>query len=76
MNVVREGVGRPPTGNDEQIAIRVSKDDLARAERLQDRLAPPGVSVNRSDVLRAALRRGLDVLESEHAAPAKKPSKR
>jgi hypothetical protein len=67
MNVVREDVGRPATGNDEQIALRISKEDVARAARLQGVLAPPGVAVNRSDVLRAALRRGLEALEADHA---------
>jgi hypothetical protein len=58
-------VGRPSTGNDEQIALRITKDDLARAASLQGVLAPPGVAVNRSDVLRAAIHRGLDVLEGQ-----------
>jgi hypothetical protein len=55
--------GRPATANEKQLSLRVSRTDLDRAERLQGVLAPSGVVVTRSDVLRAALRRGFEAIE-------------
>jgi hypothetical protein len=75
MSVVEVGVARPPSGNDEQIAIRLPKEWLARADKLSDFIAKPGVGVTRSDVLRAALARGLDALEEERRHAEAKPGK-
>jgi hypothetical protein len=79
MNLVRvDAVGRPKTENEELVTLRLSPEDLVRADRLRGLLVP-SVPLTRSDALRAALRRGLDALEAEHAVPArasKKTSKR
>jgi Arc/MetJ-type ribon-helix-helix transcriptional regulator len=58
-------MGRPATENDQQIAIRLPAEWLARADKLIPALTTPGLAVSRSDVLRAALARGLDALERE-----------
>jgi predicted DNA-binding protein len=78
MTVVQRGVPRPKSGNDEQVALRLPKEWTERADRLRDRgvIAEPGVGVTRSDVLRAAISRGLDALEAEADAPKPKGRKR
>lgn len=58
-------VPRKPSENDEQIALRLPQEWLTRADALRDVIAKPGVGVTRSDVLRAALARGLQALEEE-----------
>jgi Arc/MetJ-type ribon-helix-helix transcriptional regulator len=48
-----------------RIAIRLDRDVLRRARRLEDTLGHvSGARTSRSDVLREALLRGLDVLEA------------
>ena len=49
------------SGNDEQVALRLPKEWTERADRLRESgvIAAPGVGVTRSDVLRAAISRGL-----------------
>jgi hypothetical protein len=78
MNGVQAGgVPRPSTGNDSSVALRLPEAWLARAEALRDFLASklgPGGELTRSDVLRAALARGLEALEAERAA-VRKPTK-
>jgi predicted transcriptional regulator len=66
------------------LSVRVSDSVPARLDVLAPRIAPPGAEFGRSDAARAALERGLAVLEEElglaeveekPAAPkAKKPS--
>ncbi len=48
--------------------IRTTDEVLARLDRLAERIdaANPGVDATRSTAARAALLRGLDVLEAEH----------
>jgi hypothetical protein len=58
-------MGRPATENDQQIAIRLPAEWLMRADKLIPALSTAGVTVSRSDVLRAALARGLDAMERE-----------
>jgi hypothetical protein len=60
------------TAKGEQVALRLSSELLDRAVALQGRLVP-GVELTRSDVLRAALARGLAELE---AALARKRGER
>jgi hypothetical protein len=60
------------TAKGEQVALRLSSEMLDRAVALQGRLVP-GVELTRSDVLRAALARGLAELE---AALARKRGER
>lgn len=55
------------TGKTTQIAIRIDDDVVARVDALVEKLSPPGMSIARSEVLRAALQRGVESLEAEHA---------
>lgn len=73
--VQAQSVARPPSGNDEQIALRLPAEWIERADRLRESsvLAKEGVGVTRSDVLRAAIARGLASLEDE---AKKSPRKR
>lgn len=65
MTVVHAGMPRPPSANDTQIAIRLPNDWIDRADALVPLVSRPGITVTRSDVLRAALAKGLDALEAE-----------
>ncbi len=69
MNGVEtSGVPRPSSGNDSATALRLPDAWLQRAEALRAFLGAklgPGGEVTRSDVLRAALARGLEALEAE-----------
>lgn len=71
MNRVQaRDVPRPPSANDSSVALRLPEAWLQRAESLREFLASrlgPGGEVTRSDVLRAALARGLEALETERA---------
>ena len=51
-----------------QVALRVPQDWLARADALKPALMTEGVNVTRTDVLRAAMSRGLKELEKKDAA--------
>ena len=66
------------SGNDEQVALRLPKEWTERADRLRESgvIAAPGVGVTRSDVLRAAISRGLDALETEADTPKPRTRKR
>ncbi len=74
MNVISaRNVGRTKTENTEQLVVRVPKALRDRLEALIPHLAQPGVSITMTDVVRAALMRGVDALESTHAPkPARK----
>ncbi len=64
-------VGRAKTTNTEQLVVRVPPALRERLEALIPRLAPPGVSITMTDVVRAALIHGVDALEAKHDPPAK-----
>ena len=51
--------------------MRVPPALRERLERLIPLLAPPGVSITMTDVVRAALMHGVDALEAKHDPPAK-----
>ncbi len=70
MTVVHGGMPRPASSNDTQIAIRLPNDWLERADALVPFVSRPGIAITRSDVLRAALAKGLDALEKERPGPA------
>jgi len=53
--------------SDTQVAIRVPREWLDRASHLVPGLSRPGIEVTRSDVLRAALAKGLDALEADES---------
>ena len=53
--------------------VRISDDDVARLDRLMATMATAtGLELNRSDVHRAALARGLSALEEEHGLPERR----
>jgi hypothetical protein len=58
-------VPRRASTNTEQTTIRLPKDELSRAEALRPKLAVAGLEVSLTDVLRVAVQRGLDSLETE-----------
>ena len=51
--------------NDVQVAIRLSSSWLERRDKLAERMSQPGIKLTRTDLHRAALHRGIEVLESE-----------
>lgn len=55
---------RPPSDSS-QVAIRLLNAWLRRADALIPYLARPGIAVTRTDVLRAAIAKGLDAFEAE-----------
>lgn len=59
-------VGRTKTTNTEQLVVRVPPALRERLEALIPRLAPAGVSITMTDVVRAALIHGVEVLEAKH----------
>jgi hypothetical protein len=71
MNEVQaRGVPRPASGNDSSVALRLPEAWLHQAEALREFLASklgPGGELTRSDVLRAAIARGLEAIEAERA---------
>ncbi len=57
---------RPKDPNkDGQVTIALSAEWLEEAEQIALAKSEPGLSVTRADVLRMAIRRGLDVLASD-----------
>lgn len=63
---------RPKSPNTVQVTVMIPEDAADRAEALGARMAPPGVTLTRAEVLRACILRGLDALEDEHPAPRKR----
>ena len=61
---VQRGVPRPPS-TAKQIAIRIPAACLQQADDLVPLLERPGFQTTRSDVLRAAIIRGLEVMREE-----------
>ncbi len=64
---------RPKSENDTQATLTLPSGWLDEAEHLAKGMRQPGLTVTRSDVLRMALRRGLDGL-TEDAAKKRKRS--
>ena len=64
-----ETVARPQSENDTPIGFKIPGDWLQRADKLATALSRPGLRATRTEVLRAALERGLDTLEEETPAP-------
>lgn len=68
--VATKDVGRAKTANTEQLVVRVPKPLRERLEALTSRMAPAaGITLTLTDVLRAALVKGVETLEAEHAPP-------
>jgi hypothetical protein len=57
---------------DAQVTVALSGEWLEEAERIAEAKSEPGLAITRADVLRMAIRRGLDVLAAE---ATKKPRK-
>ncbi len=68
-------VPRPKSGNDDQVSINLPPSWKEDAERLARAMSRPGMIITRADVLRMALRMGLDALDAEpkHKAPGEHP---
>jgi predicted transcriptional regulator len=49
-------------------ALRLSTSVVERIDALADRISQPGLTVSRSEAMRLAILRGLDLLEREHRA--------
>jgi hypothetical protein len=73
--MVSGSVPRKPSENTTQIAIRVPDAWLDRCDVLIPWISRPGINMTRTDIMRAALARGLEALEQERAAESK-PRKR
>jgi len=57
---------RPKSDRDSQVTITLPGAWLDDAQRIADARSEPGLVVTRADVLRIALRRGLDSLAQEN----------
>lgn len=67
-----------PRTTDAQISLRLKADAVAKADEIAEALqaSRPGFTTTRSDVLRAAIIRGLDAMHAETVpAAVKKPKK-
>jgi hypothetical protein len=69
----KRSMPRPKSDKDASVTIVLAGAWLEDAQQLVADLSQPGMSVTRADVLRLALRKGLDALQAE---TAKHPSKR
>lgn len=56
---------RAKSDKDSQVTIVLSGDWLEEARRIAEAKSEPGLAVTRADVLRIAIRRGLDFLRAE-----------
>jgi hypothetical protein len=65
-------VPRPKSPNIVQVTVLIPSEVSDRAEALGARMAPAGVTLSRAEVLRAAILRGLDVLEGEYTPEGKR----
>lgn len=63
---------RPKSEKDSQVTLAVSAEWLEEAQRIAEAKSEPGLIVTRADVLRMAMRRGLDVLQADIAKPRKR----
>jgi hypothetical protein len=60
---------RPRGENDSQVTILLPGRWLDEAQRLADERSQPGMAVTRLDVLRVALRTGLEAMGAKALAP-------
>lgn len=56
---------RPKT-NTLQVSVHVPEDWEGEIEELAEAMSQPGITVTKADVMRAALRVGLDALAAKH----------
>ncbi len=73
MSTATQMPPKPLSENTTQVAFKIPDSWLERAEVLAIALSRPGIStVTKTEILRAALGRGLDVLEEETPAPKRR----
>lgn len=58
-------MSRRSSENTRQIALKIPEAWLSRVDAMVPIMCRPGVLVTRTDVIRAAIARGLDALETE-----------
>jgi hypothetical protein len=58
-------VPRPKSEKDSQVTLVLSGEWLEEAQRIADAKSEPGLIVTRADVLRLAIRRGLESLQAD-----------
>jgi hypothetical protein len=56
---------RAKSDKDSQVTIMLSGGWLEEAQRIAEAKSEPGLAITRADVLRIAIRRGLDFLQAE-----------
>ena len=61
---------RPPSDNTFQVAFKIPDSWIAMADQIANQMSRPGVSMTRTDALRAALWHGLNELRAQPEASA------
>jgi hypothetical protein len=56
---------RPPSENTFQVTFKIPDAWIAQADALASAMSRPGLTITRTDALRQALAKGLDVLGAE-----------
>lgn len=64
---------RPKSANDAALNLLLPEAWLEEAQELARTLSQPGAARTRADVLRMAIRRGLDGLRDDHPIPPAPP---
>ena len=72
MSVIQKDMPRKPSENTSQVALRLPEAWLDRCDALAPALSIPGITATRTDVLRAAIARGLEELEADAKGGAAK----
>jgi hypothetical protein len=67
-----QAMPRPKSENVFQVAFKIPKAWTERADAIAAKLSRPGVTLTRTDALRAALARGLEDLESDNDTTKRK----
>ena len=61
---------RPQSENTFQVAFKIPQSWIDMADEIAEAMSQPGLTITRTDALRAALARGLESMRADH-----KPSK-
>ncbi len=65
-------VPRPKGPNDAQLTFNLPGEWVDELDRLAQTMSRPGMGATRTDVLRLALRTGIDSLTAEHGGKGRK----
>jgi hypothetical protein len=65
-----ENVPRPKSANTLQVSLNVPEAWEAEIERLAEAMSEPGITITKSDVMRRAMRLGLDALAKKKGGRA------